>query len=241
MAKKKGQSVFARNSLRLREIEPLTANQRKLFETYQTGTNVFVHGCPGTGKSFLSINLALRELMRDDCQYKRLIIIRSAVPSRDIGFLPGSPEEKVALYEVPYVSIFTELFGRPDAYELLKDEGTVEFVTTSFLRGMSFKDSIIIVDELQNMSFEELNTVISRVGDNSKILFLGDYYQTDLNKKKNDKSGYIKFKSILETIDSFGFVQMDIEDIVRSMLVKKYIIARIKWEERHEPLTGDNS
>lgn len=239
MAKKKGQSVFARNSLRLKDIQPLTGNQSKLFAHYEKDRHLFVHGCPGTGKSFLNIFLALQELMKDDCLYKRLIIIRSAVPTRDIGFLPGSPEEKVALYEIPYVAIFTELFGRPDAYELLKDEGTVEFVTTSFLRGMSFKDSIIMVDELQNMTFEELNTVISRVGDNSKVLFLGDYYQTDLNKKRNDKTGYIKFKSILETIDSFGFVEMGIEDIVRSTLVKKYIIARINWEERHEPIDQD--
>ncbi len=239
MAKKKGQSVFARNSLRLKEIEPLTGNQAKLFLHYEKDRHLFVHGCPGTGKSFLNIYLAMKELMKEDCLYKRLIIVRSTVPARDIGFLPGSAEEKAAIYEVPYAAIFTELFGRPDAYDILKEEGTVEFVTTSFLRGMSFKDSIIMVDELQNMSFEELNTVISRVGDNSKVLFLGDYYQTDLNKKRNDKSGYIKFKSILETIDSFGFVQMGIEDIVRSALVKKYIIARINWEERHEPLTED--
>lgn len=237
MAKRKGQSVFVRAGLRLKEIEPLTRNQTKLFETYKSGLNLFVHGCPGTGKSFLNIYLALQELMRDDTKFKRILILRSTVPARDVGFLPGSAEEKAAIYEIPYQGIFTELFGRPDAYDILKEEGTVEFVTTSFLRGMSFKDSIIIVDELQNMAFEELNTVISRVGDNSKVIFLGDYYQTDLNKKKNDTSGYIKFKSILEQIDVFAFVQMDIEDIVRSELVKKYIIARINWEDRHEPLT----
>ena len=236
MAKRKGQSVFVRNGLRLKDIAPLTTNQGKLFETYQTGTNMFIHGCPGTGKSFLSIYLALKELMSEDTRYKRLIILRSTVPARDIGFLPGTAEEKAAIYEVPYAGILTELFGHPDAYEILKDEGTIEFVTTSFLRGMSYKDSIILVDELQNMSFEELNTVISRVGDNSKVLFLGDYYQTDLNKKRNDTSGYIKFKSILETIPQFGFIHMDIEDIVRSELVKRYIIARIYWEEKHEPL-----
>jgi phosphate starvation-inducible protein PhoH len=237
MAKKKGQSVFVRNSLRLREIEPLTANQKKLFQTYQTGLNLFVHGCPGTGKSFLSIYLALQELMKEDTQYKRIIILRSTVPAREVGFLPGTAEEKAAIYEIPYMGIFTELFNRPDAYDILKEEGSIEFVTTSFLRGMSFKDSIIIVDELQNMQFEELNTVISRVGDGSKVLFLGDYYQTDLNKKRNDTSGYIKFKRILEMIDLFGFVEMDITDIVRSLLVKKYIIARIKYEESHEDLT----
>jgi len=237
MAKKKGQSVFVRNNLRLREIEPLTANQKKLFQTYQTGLNLFVHGCPGTGKSFLSIYLALQELMKEDTQYKRIIILRSTVPAREVGFLPGTAEEKAAIYEIPYMGIFTELFNRPDAYDILKEEGSIEFVTTSFLRGMSFKDSIIIVDELQNMQFEELNTVISRVGDGSKVLFLGDYYQTDLNKKRNDTSGYIKFKRILEMIDLFGFVEMDITDIVRSLLVKKYIIARIKYEESHEDLT----
>jgi phosphate starvation-inducible protein PhoH and related proteins len=234
MSKKKGQNVFVRNALRLREITPLTVNQKKLFDTHAKGGQLFVHGCPGTGKSFLSIYLALTELMKDDCPFRRIIILRSTVPARDQGFLPGTAEEKSAIYETPYQAIFTELFNRPDAYDLLKEEGTVEFVTTSFLRGMSFKDSIIIVDEMQNLTFEELNTVISRVGDNSKVMFLGDYYQTDLNKKRNDVSGYVKFKSILETIDEFSFVQMDIEDIVRSLIVKKYIIARIKYEEVHE-------
>jgi len=238
MAKKKGQNVFVRNALKLREIVPLTANQNKLFLSYETGKCLFVHGCPGTGKSFLNIYLACKEMMHEDNQYRRIIILRSTVPSRDQGFLPGTAEEKSAIYETPYQAIFTELFNRPDAYDLLKDEGTVEFVTTSFLRGMSFKDSIIIVDEIQNLTFEELNTVISRVGDNSKVIFLGDYYQTDLNKKRNDVSGYVKFKAILETIDEFSFVQMDIEDIVRSLLVKKYIIARIKYEEVHEAFDG---
>lgn len=241
MSKKKVSSIFTRNSLRLKDIAPKTKNQTLMFEEYAKGSHLFVSGCPGTGKSFLGCYLAIKQLIETEGQidgYKRIIILRSVVPSREMGFLPGSAEEKAAIYEAPYAMIFAELFGRHDAYDVLKDEGIIEFVTTSFLRGLTFKDSIVLVDELQNMQFEELNTVISRIGENSKVVFMGDFYQTDLNKKLNDKSGFIKFKRILETISEFSFISMEIEDIVRSLLAKKYIIARINYEAIHEPLIG---
>jgi phosphate starvation-inducible protein PhoH len=162
-----------------------------------------------------------------------MVIMRSMVPSRDIGFLPGTAEEKAAIYEQPYIAIFAELFSRADAYDILKKEGVIEFSTTSFLRGTTFKDSVIVVDEIQNLNFQELNTVISRVGVNTKTLFCGDFYQTDLNKK-GDASGFHKFKAILQMIPDFAFLEMGVDDIVRSLLVKKYIMARIEWEAKNE-------
>jgi len=240
MAKKKNNDVFSRNNLKLKEIEAKTNNQKLFFEQYNTGNHMFVHGCPGTGKSFLGCYLAIKQMIEtvnSRQAHKKLIILRSVVPSRDVGFLPGSLEEKAAIYEMPYVAIFAELFQRADAYDILKNEGIVEFTTTSFLRGLTFTDAIVFMDETQNATFEELNTVISRVGENTRILFSGDFYQNDLNKKFNDKSGFSKFMHILECIDEFTFIQMQVEDIVRSALAKKYIMARIKYESIYEPLT----
>jgi len=230
------QTVFTKNGLKLKDITPLTTNQSLLFQLYDAFGHLFISGCPGTGKSFLSIYLALREMATGKSPYRRLIIMRSVVPSREMGFLPGTAEEKAAIYEAPYISIFADLFGRADAYDVVKESKGVEFMTTSFLRGVTFKDCIVIVDELQNMQFEELNTVISRVGENCKIIFSGDLYQSDLNKKRSDQSGFNKFKAILGRIPSFGFVTMEIEDIVRSQLAKQYIIARIQYEEECEQL-----
>jgi phosphate starvation-inducible PhoH-like protein len=235
MAKKqRQQSAFSRLGLTLKEIKPLTPNQHKLFESYANGKYIFLHGCPGTGKSFLSLFLGLREMLPVTSPYKKILIVRSAVPSRDVGFLPGSAEEKAAIYEPPYAAIFTELFGRADAYDKLKEEGIVEFVTTSFLRGNTFQNCIVIIDEFQNMKFEELNTIITRIGNNCRVVFCGDFYQNDLTVKKNDTTGFVKFKAILEQVPQFDFIQMGVDDIVRGPLVKAYIIARIRYEELHE-------
>jgi phosphate starvation-inducible protein PhoH len=233
MAKKKtGQSFFTLNNLRLKEILPKTFNQHQFFDHYAAGKHILMTGCPGTGKSFLSIYKALVDVMSAKSSYKGLTILRSVVPSREMGYLPGTIEEKIKVYEEPYEAIFAELFERPDAYRLLTEAGIVEFTSTSFLRGTTFKNRVVIVDELQNMKFEELNTIITRSGDNCKMVFCGDFYQTDLCKK-DDQSGFHKFKDILGAIQEFAFVTMGVEDIVRSLLVKKYIIARIEYEKTH--------
>lgn len=231
MAKKKtGQSFFTLNNLRLKEIQPKTFNQHKLFEHYIAGQHLLITGCPGTGKSFLSIYNALVDLMNVKSQFKQIIILRSVVPSREMGYLPGTLEEKIAVYEEPYEAIFNELFQSSSAYRLLTEAGLIKFTSTSYLRGISFKNCIVITDELQNMKFEELNTIITRAGDNCKMVFCGDFYQTDLTKK-DDQSGFIKFKDILSQLQEFAFVTMGVEDIVRSLLVKKYIVARMAYEE----------
>lgn len=212
------------SGLTLREIEPLTDTQREVFRSYNQGYNSVLHGCAGTGKTFLSCYLAIRDIMEKIDQKQQLIIVRSVVPSRDMGFLPGSVTEKAKIYEAPYEAIFTELFGRGDAYQVLKQKQKVVFTTTSFIRGQTWDDAIIIVDEFQNLSWGELNTVITRVGENSRIIFSGDGKQDDLTSERySTESGCSKFVNILSKMRSFSSVDFGPEDIVRSDFVKEYL------------------
>jgi phosphate starvation-inducible protein PhoH len=185
----------------------------------------------GTGKSFLSLYLSLQAILAKKSPYLKIVVIRSAVPTRDIGFLPGSLKEKIEAYEEPYKIIVSEIFGRGDAYGILKNKGQIEFVTTSYLRGITLDDCIVIVDEFQNCTFQELDTIITRIGENGKIIFSGDYRQSDLDKSR-ERAGMIKFLDILEKMYEFEFVEFDAEDIVRSGLVKSYIIAKSELEDQ---------
>jgi phosphate starvation-inducible protein PhoH len=226
--KKKERKASARNrqqsGLTLREISPLTDTQREVFKAYNSGYNAVLHGCAGTGKTFLSSYLAIRDIMSKVDQKQQLIIVRSVVPSRDMGFLPGSITEKAKIYEEPYRAIFTDLFGRGDAYEVLKQKQKVVFTTTSFVRGQTWDDAIVIVDEFQNLSWQELNTVITRVGENSRIIFSGDGKQDDLTSERySTESGAAKFISVLSRMDSFASIDFGPEDIVRSDFVREYI------------------
>jgi len=218
-----------RNSLELKNIQPKTKNQELIFKEFINGKNLLVHGLPGTGKSFLSLYLALSEV-EDYRDYHNVMIIRSVVPSRDMGFLPGSIAEKSKIYEAPYKSICAELYGRGDAYEILKQKGIINFETSSFLRGMTLDNSIIIVDECQNMTYQELCTIITRAGNNTKIVFCGDYRQTDL-KWDDEKSGIFQFMKILNRMTKyFSCIEMEQDDIVRSGLVKDFIIKKTQIE-----------
>lgn len=212
-------------NFQLKKISPLTENQRRTFRAWEQGKNLLLHGFAGTGKTFLSLYLGLREVLSDDSPYHHVIIIRSAVPSRDMGFMPGNDREKMRYYEDPYVEICKELFGRGDAYEVLKEKGIIKFATTSYLRGITFNDSIVIVDECQNNNFGELNTVVTRLGDMTRMIIAGDYRQTDLNKR-NDESGLKNFMRIIERMKSFMDIDFQIQDIVRSGLVREFIIAK---------------
>ena len=212
------------SGLVLRDITPLTDTQREVFESYNSGFNAVLHGCAGTGKTFLSSYLAIRDIMNKVDQKQKLIIVRSVVPTRDMGFLPGSISEKSKVYEAPYQAIFTELFGRGDAYEVLKQKHKVVFTTTSFVRGQTWDDAIILVDEFQNMSWQELNTIITRVGENSRIMFSGDGKQDDLTSTRySTESGAAKFVNVLKQMDSFAAVDFGPDDIVRSDFVREYI------------------
>ena len=211
-----------KNHFELRHIQPLTVNQERVFDAYHAGQNLMLHGYAGTGKTFLSSYLAIKDVLISDI-YKKVVIIRSVVPSRDMGFLPGTEKQKAEVYEQPYQEICDDLFGRGDGYRILKIKNLVEFTTTSFLRGTTFNDCIIIVDECNNMTFQEIDTIMTRIGTNSRIIFCGDYRQSDL-VKPHDKTGIKELMAVTRRMPSFDHIEFGIEDIVRSGVVKEYII-----------------
>jgi predicted ribonuclease YlaK len=219
----------------LKRFDPLTNNQRLFFEAYDRGDYfTMLTGSAGTGKSFIALYKAITEVLERSNSFQRVVIVRSAVQSRDMGFTPGSVEEKMSLYEQPYMQICSQFFGRRNAYEELKEHHKIEFISTSFIRGMSFDDAIIMVDECQNLNWEELSTIMTRVGYRSKIIFCGDYRQSDLHRKQNDKSGLTKFHNIAKTMNSFTNIEFTTEDIVRSSLVKDFLVAVDKYEKDND-------
>lgn len=211
----------------LKHINPLTDNQKLTFEAYDAGKNLLLHGIAGTGKSFISTYLAMKQILADDPRYKKLVIVRSVVPTRDMGFLPGNNREKTKVYEAPYYAIFDELFGRGDAYEYLKQRGFVEFISTSFIRGVTLNDCIIVVDEMQNMDWGELSSIITRIGRNCRVMFCGDFRQSDFRFKERDsRNDVMKFMEVIKTMkNDFDFIEFNADDIVRSKIVKNFIIS----------------
>ena len=220
-------------NLELKEFSPLTKNQELVFKTFNR-KHQFLHGLAGTGKSFIAIYLALKEIFSPTSPYKRLIIVRSLVQTRDMGHLPGSDKEKMKLYEAPYSPICGEIFGRGDAYSLLKQKGIIEFMSTSFIRGITLSDAIVLVDECQNLTAHEMHSVITRVGHNAKIIFAGDIKQTDLCNRKKEFSGVLDFIKIIKQMNCFEFVEFQEDDMVRSHFVKSYIITKNRLEESKE-------
>jgi phosphate starvation-inducible protein PhoH len=219
----------------LKTFDPLTENQKLFYDAYKRGDYfVALHGVAGTGKTFIALYKALEEVLDKSNPFNKIIIVRSAVPSREVGHLPGDLNEKTEIYRQPYQQICTTLFGRTDAYQRLEEQHHIEFISTSFIRGMSFDDAIIIVDEMQNLTYEEIDTVMTRVGYRSKIIWCGDYRQTDLNKKKNDMSGILKFFDIAQHMSAFTRIEFTPNDIVRSSLVKDYILAKLRYEDHIE-------
>jgi len=208
------------NNLQLLDIIPLNQNQRKTFQAFNSGKNLLLHGYAGTGKSLISIYLSIKELEKG--LYDKIVIYRSTVPSRDMGFLPGSIKEKIRIYEMPYHSIFQKLYNRADAYEMMKQKHLVEFESTAFVRGINLENCLVIVDEIQNMSWIEIYSIITRLGNNCRIICCGDLKQTDFVK---EESCVNKFMKVIKTIDEFEVVDFDKDDIVRSKLVKQFIIS----------------
>ena len=216
----------------LLDIEPITDNQKILFESNKAGNHLIAYGAAGTGKTFVTLYNAIKDVLDDSTPYERIYIVRSLVATREIGFLPGDYEDKSDIYQVPYKHMVKYMFQMPsDAdfemlYGNLKSQDTIKFWSTSFLRGTTLDHSIILVDEFQNLNFHELDSIITRVGENSKIMFCGDATQSDL-VKTNDRNGIVDFMNVLRKMPSFDIIEFGIDDIVRSGLVKEYIVAKL--------------
>ena len=214
-------------------IEPISENQKRLFNSYKEGKHLVAYGCAGTGKTFITLYNALKDVLNENTPYEKIYIVRSLVATREIGFLPCDYEDKSDIYQVPYKHMVKYMFQMSsDAdfemlYGNLKAQDTIKFWSTSFLRGTTLDNAIVIVDEYQNLNFHELDSIITRIGENSKICFCGDARQTDL-VKTNDRNGIVDFMNILRKMPSFDIIEFEIDDIVRSGLVKEYIIAKME-------------
>ena len=216
----------------LLDIKPLTPSQEKVFEAWEKQKNMFLFGAAGTGKSFVTMYLALRDILDEKTPYNKLYVVRSLVPTREIGFLPGDHEDKANLYQIPYKNMVRFMFEMPDdpsfemLYANLKAQDTVSFWSTSFIRGTTIDNSIVLVDESENLNFHELDSIITRLGVNSRIIFAGDAAQTDLTKA-HEKTGIMDFKKIIDDMDEFESIEFGIDDIVRSGLVRSYLVSKI--------------
>ena len=221
------------NADMLRDIEPLTENQQKLFESYTNGKNLIAYGAAGTGKTFITLYNALCDVLDTTTPYEKIYIVRSLVSTREIGFLPGDHEDKSFLYQIPYKNMVKYMFELPSAadfemlYGNLKAQETISFWSTSFIRGTTFDRAIILVDEFQNLNFHELDSIMTRVGENTKIMFCGDATQTDLIKQ-NERNGIVDFMRVLRLMSSVDIIEFGVEDIVRSGLVKEFILAKME-------------
>ena len=232
MSKKQMKRRRPINSGYLLDINPLTDNQEIMFSEWEDNKNLFVYGCAGTGKTFIALYLALKEVLEEDSPYDKVYIVRSLVATREIGFLPGDHEDKSSLYQIPYNNMVKHMFEMPDdnsfemLYANLKSQETISFCSTSFLRGTTLDNAIVLVDECQNLNFHELDSLITRIGQDSKVIFAGDVAQTDLQKSA-EKDGILDFQRILREMDEFSMIEFGIEDIVRSGLVKSYLVNKI--------------
>ena len=221
------------NSGYLTQIKPLTPSQEKVFDAFSKQKNLYLYGAAGTGKTFIGMYLALQEILNEKSSYDKLYIVRSLVPTREIGFLPGDHDDKAELYQIPYQNMVRYMFKMPDdasfdmLYANLKAQETISFWSTSFLRGTTLDNSIVLVDESQNLNFHELDSIITRLGVNTKIIFAGDAAQTDL-VKTNEKNGILDFQKIITLMPEFDQVEFNVNDIVRSGLVRSYITSKIE-------------
>ena len=221
------------NTDMMRDIDPLTQNQQNLFDAYAENKHLVAYGCAGTGKTFITLYNALRDVLDPTTPYEKIYIVRSLVATREIGFLPGDHDDKSLLYQIPYKNMVKYMFEmRTEAdfqmlYGNLKTQGTIDFWSTSFIRGTTFDKAIIIVDEFQNLNYHELDSIMTRVGQDSKIMFCGDATQSDLTKT-NERNGIMDFMRVIRLMPSLDIIEFGVEDIVRSGLVKEYLLAKLE-------------
>ena len=221
------------NADMMRDIEPLTDNQKTLFEAYAKDQNLVAYGVAGTGKTFITLYNALKDVLDPSTPYEKVYIVRSLVATREIGFLPGDHDDKSYLYQIPYKHMVKYMFEMPSEadfnmlYGNLKAQDTIDFWSTSFIRGTTFDKTIVVVDEFQNLNYHELDSIMTRVGAQSKIMFCGDASQSDLIKT-NERNGIVDFMQILRIMSSVDVIEFGVEDIVRSGLVKEYILAKLE-------------
>ena len=221
------------NADMMRDIEPLTDNQKALFEAYAKDQNLVAYGVAGTGKTFITLYNALKDVLDPSTPYEKVYIVRSLVATREIGFLPGDHDDKSSLYQIPYKHMVKYMFEMPSEadfnmlYGNLKGQDTIDFWSTSFIRGTTFDKTIVVVDEFQNLNYHELDSIMTRVGSQSKIMFCGDATQSDLIKQ-NERNGIVDFMQVLRLMSSVDVIEFGVEDIVRSGLVKEYILAKLE-------------
>ena len=232
MTKKQMKRKKPIDSSYMTEVKPLTENQKVAFAQYGEGKNLLLHGAAGTGKTFITLYLALKEVLDENTPYDKIYIVRSLVPTREIGFLPGDHEDKSALYQIPYKNMVRYMFSMPDdnsfemLYDNLRAQETISFWSTSFIRGVTLDNAIVLVDEFSNLNFHELDSMITRIGEDSKVMFCGDITQSDLTRT-SETSGISDFMRILASMNKdFACIEFGIPDIVRSGLVKSYLIAK---------------
>lgn len=221
--------MLSEYSNNMRDIKPITDSQIEAYEQWDRGRNLILSGAAGSGKTFIALYLALQELIKN--RKKRLVILRSVVPTRDIGFLPGTQEEKEAAYLTPYIGVISEIFkNNPTLFTSFLKNGTIEFLTTSYIRGITLKDAIVVVDEFQNCNFHELDSIITRIGKGSRVIFSGDYYQSDFTNRK-EKEGIGEFLKIIESLKHFKKIEFSWKDCVRSGMVRDYLMTKEKMIE----------
>lgn len=221
--------MLSEYSNNMRDIKPITDSQIEAYEQWDKGRNLILSGAAGSGKTFIALYLALQELIKN--RKKRLVILRSVVPTRDIGFLPGTQEEKEAAYLTPYIGVISEIFkNNPTLFTSFLKNGTIEFLTTSYIRGITLKDAIVVVDEFQNCNFHELDSIITRIGKGSRVIFSGDYYQSDFTNRK-EKEGIGEFLKIIESLKHFKKIEFTWKDCVRSGMVRDYLMTKEKMIE----------
>ena len=216
----------------LLSYEPITKNQKIAYDAWDEGDNLVLCGSAGTGKTFIGMYLGLESVLDKSWEQNKLVIVRSVVPTREMGYLPGSIEEKVDAYTAPYRAITNELFNDRHAFDMLESQGQLAFMSTSFIRGITLDDCVLLIDEMQNLTFHELDSIITRVGRNTKVIFSGDYYQSDLTKE-SDKNGVLHFMNIMEQLKDFSVIEFNWTDIVRSGFVRDYIMTKEMLERKN--------